>query len=825
MVKKLFILYWLFIFSIFVNSQTIDENIQRELSKIEYKGFNYSYDVVDTTIFFNDNWKFNLGYVPDTHLIDFDDSNWRVLSLPHDWSIEGRIDKNNPSGVRGGFYPMGKGCYRKKFKLPNEFIGKRIKIRFDGVYMNSNVYINGNFIGNRPYGFSSFTYDISNYLKFGNKDNILTVKVDNSLQPNCRWYTGSGINRNVYLEVSEQQHFAKNETFFRTVELDNNKAKIKIDAMVISNNYKNSERIKFQLWPNEVKYIYKDALVRIQLKDNQGKIVCLRDIDFKLRDYSSKKICEDLYVNNPILWSAENPYLYNLELSLIIDGIKISVDRRKVGIREIKFSSDNGMEVNGKKTIVKGVCLHKDAGSFGTAVPKEMWIYRLKLLKKMGCNAIRSHGPVDPLFIEVCDSLGFYFMAEAFDEWNNNWEYGFSENASGKVPYGYHNYFNQWAETDLIDMIKRDRNHPSVFIYSLGNEVPEQRFADGIDVLLKLKNIARKTDNTRPLTVCCDWSVWANKFNFMDSLDIAGYNYPDRYFNKLYEEQHMKYPDRIILGTENSINLNNWQAVKNNKFVVGMFLWVGIDYIGESVNWPRKNWEWGLIDLASTPKSFYYTWKAYWSDEPVVNISVHMRKAKSYKWRPYDMRSHWTFKKSDVDTVFVDTNQPEVELFLNGKSLGRKSVRTNEYRAVYRVDYEDGELIALAYNKGKIVAKHILRTSKGADKLAIVNKSLSYNIKDGDICFFNVEVQDSEGILYPLANNEVEIKVEYGELLALDSGDPYSHEVYKTNSRRVYEGKLFLAVRVKNCKDFRLSCFSDGLKTSEFKSSDFSSLN
>ena len=795
-----------------------DENITRVTKNLTFAGFESADGVVDVKLNFNENWLFHLGELPGFHQPEYNDKNWRVLTVPHDWSVEGKIDQNNPSGIRGGFLPMGIGCYRKMFVLDENAKGKRIKIRFDGVYMNSSVYINGVFLGNRPYGFSTFEYDLTQYLKFNGEENVIAVKVDNSLQPNCRWYSGSGINRNVHLYIMEQQHFQSFKTFFHTDSILKNIAYTKVDFEVKSNNYPESQHIKFQLYPNEVEFIRKDSKVIASLKDMGGKKVAETSNSFELRDYETKNFSFDLAVENPSLWSDKTPNLYELELQLWVEGKLVNTEIQNVGIRMIEFNKDQGMLVNGEKVIVKGLCLHKDAGSFGTAVPKDVWRFRLEKLKKMGCNSIRTHGPVDPIFIEVCDEMGFYMMAESFDEWQKSWEYGLSEDPSGKLPYSYHKYFKQWAETDLKDMIKRDRNHPSVFMYSVGNEVPEQRFDEGPKTLERLMKWAKEEDHTRPVIAACDWSMWANQTGFMDEMDIAGYNYPDRYFKEHYREEHAKYPNRIFLGTENYIDLENWLMVRDNPYVVGLFLWVGIDYLGESRSWPRRSWEWGLIDLATFEKSFYYNWQAYWSEKPMVHTAVLIKDPEPFKWRPFNMASHWNFKPKEIDTVFVFSNTKEVELFQNGESLGRKKVDPDTYTAIYTVDYRDGELKANAFNGTKKVANHVLKTAKDPEKLVIINQRTNQKFVKEELIFLAVEVQDDKGIRHPFAKNEITVSVEgAGELIGLDSGDAFSHELYKQKFRKAHEGRLLLTVRPTDTGEIKISCTSDDLKGAELE--------
>ena len=774
----------------------VDENVFRDASgKNAGTGENTEL-VMDMHLNFNADWHFHLGETPGFHVPEFDDSDWRILDVPHDWSVEGQFAKENPSGVSGGYLPTGIGCYRKYFELPEGSKGKRIKIRFDGAYMNSSVYLNGVFLGNRPYGFSTFEYDLTHHLKYDETPNVIAVKVDNSLTGNCRWYTGSGINRNVHLFISEQQHFKSYGTFFRTTSIDDNVALLKVDYEVISNDYPESMRINFQRFPEDWKRVMKDARIIALLKDREGGILAEASESRELGDYTSIKSSLDIEAKNPVLWSDNNPYLYTLELQLWLEDRLVDTEQQKVGIRTIDFNKDQGLLVNGEKVIVKGVCLHKDAGSFGTAVPKDVWRYRLEKLEELGCNAIRTHGPVDPAFIDVCDEKGFYLMAEAFDEWNKTWHYGRSEDPAGKKPNTYHKFFNQWAETDLKDMVKRDRNHASVFMYSVGNEVPDQRYADGPETLKMLIDWAKEEDDTRMVTATCDWAPWANASGFFDIMDIAGYNYPDRYFKEHYREEHARYPNRILLGAENYETLENWLAVRDNPYVVGLFLWVGIDYLGESLGWPRRGWEWGLIDIGSFEKTMYYYWQAFWSENPMVHVAVNLKEKDPFKWRSYDVASHWNFNPGDVDTVFVYSNTEKVELFQNGKSLGKKAIDPDTYQAIYLVDYKKGSLKADAFTGKKTVASHTLKTAGDPERLVLKEERESLSADDDRLIFLTLEVQDKKGTRCPHASDEITVNVSgAGELIGLDSGNQFSHELYKQNKREAYQGRLLLTIR------------------------------
>lgn len=761
---------------------------------------------------FNSNWRFNLGDVPGFMLPKFDDQSWRILELPHDWSIEGEFDQSNPSGESGGFLPNGIGCYRKTFKLPENLKGKRISIQFDGIYMNSTVYLNGIYLGNRPYGFSSFEYDMTPNLKYGEEVNVLAVKVDHSLQPSCRWYTGSGINRNVFLLVKPQQHFKSNGTFVTTSEISEKRAKVRIDFDIISHNYPESKVVNFQPIPDSIKRIVKQCRIISKIIDKEGVIQASAETNQSLKDYKSLICRLDIEVDNPKLWSASAPYLYLLVNQLVIEGKVVDEESIHIGIRKIEFNAKEGMVVNGKKTIIKGVCLHKDAGSFGTAVPKDISRYRLIKLKAMGCNAIRTHGPVDPVFIETCDELGFYMMAEAFDEWNTTWQWGYSENPEGKRPYSYHLYFNQWAETDLKAMVYRDRNHPSIIIYSVGNEVPDQRIPEGPEKLSRLKSWLKEVDATRPVVAACDWSPFANQSGFMDTMDLAGYNYIDRYFPGLYADEHKTYPDRILLGTETFADLKNWISVRDNPYVTGEFLWVGIDYLGEAVNWPRKGWEWGLIDLAGFEKTTYYIRQSFWSENPMVHIAVNLKKKDKFTWQRFNVASHWNFQRDDVDTVFVYSNCDQVELFLNNKSLGTKMVNKDTYFAQYQVKYKEGTLKAVAFNHSKKVAEHLIRTAGQPDHLKLFPDKDRIDLQTEELVYIAVEIDDKNGVRCPKSTNNIRMVVEgSGELIGLDSGNQSSHERYKTNNRNGYEGRILAIVKPTKPGVIKVTAFAEGI--------------
>jgi len=672
---------------------------------------------------FNSDWKFMLDDKAGFESPAFKDSAWPSLDLPHDWSIEGKFDAKNPAGGQGAYLPCGIGWYRKSFVMPNSMKNKRVVIQFDGISMNSKVYFNGHFLGQYPYGYSTFQYDLTDLIQFG-QPNLIAVRVDNSLQPSSRWYSGSGIYRNVWLIATNPVHFDNYSGVFVTFpEVSKENAMVKVQYKITANAFSETD---FQWWRRNTasnKRVTKVATLSSSIFDKKGKLVAKGSIKENISDFNDYTFHQTLSLKNPKLWSSESPSVYTLKTTLEYDGMVMDDYSTTIGIRKIEFSPDKGMMVNGIPEKIKGVCLHQDAGSLGIAVPVGVWYERLKQLKAMGCNAIRpSHHPFAPEFYDLCDSMGFYVMDEAFDEWNKGYEWGTTENSYGKVPYGYHLYFDQWAETDLKAMIRRDRNHPSVIMYSIGNEIPNQRTPDGVQLAKKLMEICHHEDSTRLVTSACDFVEDANSNGFLSTLDIAGYNYIDRYNGtEMYGPEKEKYPKRLLLGTETFHNTPYWLAVRDNDYVIGEFVWVGFDYLGEAGRFPKRGWDAGLIDMAGNPYPEYYLRKSYWSNEPVVQIAIETAKSPASDWHPRKVVSHWNHKwvGDFLLPVYVYSNCDEVELQLNDSVIGRKAVDKNLYYARWDFPFKAGKIQAIGYNKGRKVIEHTLRTAGNAVGMSI----------------------------------------------------------------------------------------------------------
>jgi len=749
---------------------------------------------------FNTDWKFILDDKSGFESPDFNDSTWRSLDLPHDWSIEGQFNAKNLAGGQGAFLPCGIGWYRKSFILPDSMKSKRVVIQFDGVYMNSKVYINGHFLGQYPYGYSTFQYDLTGYIQFG-KANTIAVKVDNSLQPSSRWYSGSGIYRNVWLIATNPVHFENYSGVFVTYpEVRKENATLKVQYKITSNAFPETD---FQWWRRNTasnKRVTKIAIITSFIIDGKGKLLSKAVSKESITDFNDYTFSQTIALKNPKLWSATDPETYTLRSTLEYDGQVMDDYTTTIGIRKIEFTPEKGMTVNGIPEKLKGVCLHQDAGSLGTAVPVQVWHERLIKLKSMGCNAIRpSHHPFAPEFYALCDTMGFYVMDEAFDEWNKGYTWGSTENTYGKVPYGYHLYFDQWAETDLKAMIRRDRNHPSVIMYSIGNEIPSQRTPDGVQIAKLLMDICHNEDSTRLVTSACDFVEDANNTGFLSALDIAGYNYIDRYNGSgMYGPEKAKYPQRLILGTETFHNTPYWLAVRDNDYVIGEFVWVGYDYLGEADRFPKRGWDAGIIDMAGNPRPEYYLRKSYWSAEPVVHIAVETAKNTASDWHPRKTVSHWNHKWDGgyLLPVYVYSNCEEIELRLNDSVIGRKTVDKNLYYARWDIPYQAGKIQAMGYKNNKKVTEQILRTADNAAEMKITANKTIVSANNEDIVLLEITIVDQKGIPVPDANNEITVEVTGpAKLIGMDNGNQSDVNAFKTKTRKAFEGRLLLTIQ------------------------------
>lgn len=780
-------------------------------------------------ILFDDNWKFYLGDLTGSENPSLNDSKWRVLDLPHDWSIEGNFDEAAPTTGRGGYLPTGIGWYRKTFDMPENSTGKNAWIEFDGVYMNSEVWINGHHLGKYPNGYIGFHYDLTPYLK--KKKNIIAVRVDNSLQPNSRWYSGSGIYRHVWLNFADPLHIAQMGTYITTPAADSSAATISVRSTV-DNKYSQS----------------KNSVIRSIILNKEGKEITRSEQIFTAEPNSPKEIQQSLTVSLPVLWSVENPYLYTLRSEIVVNSKVVDEYITPFGIRSIRYDATKGFFLNGKNIKMNGVCLHHDGGSVGAAVPVQVWERRFKVLKEMGCNAIRtSHNAMAPEFMDLCDKMGFLVMDEIFDEWTG-----------GKVEFGYNKYYKEWSQKDLVAFIRRDRNHPSVVMWSAGNEIGEQSIEGGHEILRPLIETFHREDPTRPVTTGNDHIAAdgrSAKLPFLNMLDIVGYNYVDRWHERrelFFSIDKLAHPEWKMVGTESvsisgirgnyyggnflgidssvirPANLSTviraeqlWKYVSAHEYVIGDFMWTGIDYLGEA-RWPAKNASSGVIDLCGFPKDAFYFYKSQWTNEPMIHLAPH--------W-------NWQGREGQVMQVMAYTNCDSVELFLNDKSFGIKSLQfprpgnsgawnrydvppvytsTSDLHLVWDVPYAQGVLKAVGKRGGKIVFTKEIKTSGKPTSVRLTSDRMTIS-SNKDIAHIKVEILDEGGNPIPNASNEIKLTIEgAGKLIGFDNGDPRDHTNMKSPAKKVFNGLALAIVQTAGKEGtIRIKAESNGLATGQ----------
>ena len=773
-------------------------------------------------------WRFILGDPAGAERPSFDDREWRRLDLPHDWSIEGVPRQDAPAGGRGGYFPTGTGWYRKAFHLPAGARGREAWLEFDGVYMNSDVWINSVHLGRRPYGYISFAYDITPHLLPG--VNVVAVRVDNSRQPNSRWYAGSGIYRHVWLTVVDPLHVGHWGTYVTTPRADSAGADVVVRTRVENDHA-----------------ALRQGVLRSLVVDGAGREVARTETPFTLAAGQRAELDQRLQVASPQLWSVETPSLYVLR-SEVMDGSSgagvaaVDVVTTTFGIRTIAYHADRGFLLNGRRVKMRGVNLHHDAGGLGAAVPERVWQRRLEVLKAMGANAIRtSHNPPAPEFLDLCDRLGFLVMAEAFDEWT-----------VGKVPEGYHRYFVEWAERDVTDFVHRDRNHPSIVLWSAGNEIGEQSTPDGVQVLRRLLDIFHREDPTRPVTTGND-QIYADgtpaTLAFLNALDIVGYNYVDRWHERreiFAEQDRHDHPNWRMIGTESGSIFQSlderyslgddpalvrpnytsgmiqaerrWRWVAVRDWFAGDFMWTGIDYLGESL-WPFKGFASGVMDITGRPKDSYYLYQSQWTDRPVLHLFPH--------W-------NWPGREGQVIPVLAYTNCNSVELFLSGRSLGEKRLEfpaqgtsggwntyalprvnatTSDLHLTWDVPYEPGVLRAVGRRRdGTVACEAEVRTAGAPAAIRLSADRDTIASDPGDVAHVTFEIVDSAGTVVPTADDLVRFTVTGGSIVALDNADMRDHDPYQADHRHAFNGRALAILRAAQPGLLGVTASADGLR-------------
>ena len=798
-------------------------------------------------------WKFTLGDPAGAEVPVFADSTWQPVDLPHDWSIHLAFDPATPSGRAGGFLPTGIGWYRRTFRIPQADEGRLVEIEFEGIRERGQVWINGHLLGQRPYGYTSVVYDLTPFLQFGDKDNVLAVRADNSHQPNSRWYAGSGIYRHSWLLVTDCLHIPPWGTQVTTPVATADRAVVAAAIQIVNGA------------DAAASFTVVSALI-----DRDGREVQSSRTEQTLEAGGRAEVDQGLAVGHPNLWSIEQPYLYCVRTTLTKGNDVVDRYDTPIGIRSIAWDVDRGFILNGVPTKLNGVCLHADGGPVGVAVPEGVWVRRLTLLKEMGCNAIRvSHNPPDPGFLDLCDRMGFCVMDEAYDEW---------EIAKSQTPEGCHLFFDEWHVRDTTDFIRRDRNHPSIVIWSAGNEIPEQVSVAGTAVLRDLADIFHREDPTRPVTCACD-RVYAEPKSglpeFMALQDVAGYNYVDRWRARAslyYDPDRRQFPDRRFIGTE-SVAMSGgrgeygdvfppspaqvdaakpapvlaagaqpalpaaadairrsrqssaprlpvealWKFVKVHDYVAGDFMWTGIDYLGEGGVGSTS----GMLDTCGFRKDGYYFYQSQWTTRPMVHLFPH------WNWQGHEGRRLTVYAYSNCDTV---------ELFLNGRSQGVRGYEfpregaeggwnslparahevhtTDDLHLSWDVAYEPGVLRAVGKRAGKEVAIEQIATT-GAPAAVKLTLDKSVSAADGrDVIHAVVEIVDAEGRTVPTADNEVVFDVQgAARIIGVDSGNLSMQESFQGSRRRASHGLCLSIVQTtRNAGTIRVTARAQGLQ-------------
>jgi len=740
---------------------------------------------------FNDGWLFKLADDSTAVNPDYDDSKWRKLDLPHDWSIERQLSPSLASCT--GFLPGGIAWYRKHFPPAGD--AARQYIYFEGVYNRSEVYVNGHLLGKRPNGYVSFMYDMTPYLVPG--DNVIAVRVDHSRYADSRWYTGSGIYRDVWLVEAPETHIAQWGVGYETTRLTDDRADIKVTVDI-----ENPEKEK-------------KLQVKATLTDADGKVVSQ-----SAAGVNNGKSTLTLRLKNPERWDIDNPYLYKLNTELWANGKRIDGSTTTAGLRSLEFNPDKGFALNGRWMKVKGVCLHHDAGVLGATVPEEVWERRLANLKSIGVNAIRcAHNPQAPALYDVCDRIGLLVMDEASDEWEfpkRKWIEGWNKGTPGFD--GSYDFFEEWIDRDVTDMVCRDRNHPSIFMWSIGNEVdypndpyshpvldgstisqpmfggynPEAPNAERIGKIAKrLAACVRSVDTSRPVTGALAGVVMSNETEYPEAVDVVGYNYTE----DRYDTDHATYPSRIIYGSENRSDIDAWYAARDRDFIFGQFIWTGTDYLGESGSWPARGFYTGLLDFGSFPKPRGHFRASLWCENPVAYIGTYPKPRRDYL--SVDAWDTWNYDDGETIRVVCYTNQPQARLLLNGKEVGAMKPYDHKSGIIHwDIPYAPGKLTVEACdNDGNVTAGYDIVTS-GRPFALKASSDKPILKRDKATAHVFVDILDDDGNIVTLGDNEITCTIQGpARLLGLEGCNNSDMSDYTDNRHRAYRGRLLAYIQ------------------------------
>lgn len=786
---------------------------------------------------FNDDWRFAKGELSGAEQVNFNDKKWRSLQLPHDWAIEGPFDKKY-SARNGGLPVFGTAWYRKHFTVPKESEGKLVSVTFDGVMANSQVYVNGKLVGERPFGYIGFQYDISQYLNPTGESNLIAVKVAPE-NYSARWYAGSGIYRNTWIEFNDPAHIKQWSTQISTPVISNSSAQVAVTTVIANKAGK------------------QDLAIEFLITDATGKVVARKQQKVNSSTKDDLTISEQLTVSEPRRWDINDPYRYQVITKLLHKEHVIDSEKQPLGIRTLEFKADDGFWLNERRVEIQGVCLHHDNGPMGAVANTRAIERKLEIMQAMGVNAVRtSHNPPSPELVELADKMGILLQVEAFDTWKK---------AKATVVNGYHKHYEQWSERDLTDMVKIHRNNPSIIMWSIGNEIYEQKKKDGWKYAKRLTNIVKRADPTRLVTAgLSDYPNFV-KSKIAEEIDIVGLNYKATEYSDIIK----RYKGKPILGSETSSVVSTrgeyhfpvkpqekhpskyvssydmyapywayipdieWDELDKNPSVMGEFIWTGFDYLGEptpyggrdhgdkfywNADWPARSSSFGAVDLAGFPKDRFYMYQSRWTTKPMVHVLPH--------W-------NWPNRIGETIPVVAYTNAEEVELFVNGVSQGRKvkgvdkmripvSLRYKKdtkhfdspYRLTWNVEYQPGDIKVVAYNKSKAVAEKQIFTAGVPAQIKLTADRTELTADGYDLAYITVDVLDNKGNLVPDADNLVHFTVKgAGEVTAVGNGDSATIEPFVADYRRAFNGKALLIIRTIKGKvgDIEVSAFSKEL--------------
>jgi beta-galactosidase len=739
-------------------------------------------------------WRFHLGDPAAARRREPDYSTWRELDLPHDWSIELPRRPDAPSGAAGGFFQMGRGWYRKTFSAPEEWRGKRVWIEFEGVYMNAEVRLNHELLGRHPYGYTSYHYDLTPYLKIG-EENALTVLVDNDCQRNSRWYSGSGIYRHVWLHVAGPVHLDPWGVFVTTPQVSAEAATVQVETTVLNEGEARQT-----------------IILRSRVVAPDGSVAASAEAPVPLGAGQSKAVAQEIEFAAPQLWSPDAPSLYRLESALLAGEEVLDAATTPFGIRALSFDAGQGFLLNGEATLLRGGCVHHDDGVMGAASYDRAEERKVALLKDSGYNAIRcAHNPPAPAFLDACDRLGMLVIDEAFDCWRE-----------GKNPYDYHVAFADWWQRDIENMVRRDRNHPCVIMWSIGNEVGERNgHSDGEAWAHKLADAIRALDPTRPITSAINGSrdqwPWEQTDAVFSALDVGGYNYQERQ----YRADHERQPERVMYGSESTAReaFEHWTSVLDLPYVIGDLVWTSLDYLGEAGigrvhfegaqggflgDYPWHQANCGDLDLCGFKRPQSYYRDVLWDRGEKLYIAVHEPLPEGQEptityWGWPLVAANWTWPGHEGETFTVDVYSAceRVELFSNGASLGTQPTgREERFIATFQVPYEAGTLQAVGYEGEAEVATCELQTVGAAAGIRLAADREELQAGTDDLGYVTVEVVDGEGRRCPDAEHELFFTVQgVGSIAAVGNGNPVSEEPYRGHARRAYQGRCLVVVQ------------------------------